>query len=189
MDIFMRLRQAGDVADQETMYLPAPVQRVEGEPDTLLEVTAALYIPTNHTPREMCVTTLVSSTPPLREAPESGQKEAQDVCSTPAIISALGDTHHLYTLQALRPTPSLLDTLGTIEDLCKLFLRQRGSPPVEISLHWQICLELLAWGHSSFCLTLPDEAARDGHCARCVVCIPFAAGLTGDEHMIMVRGG
>ncbi|GLV53743.1 hypothetical protein KDH_05950 [Dictyobacter sp. S3.2.2.5] len=187
MDIFMRLCQAGDVADQETMYLPVSTQRVDVEPDTLLEVTAAPFIPTNRTPSEVCVTPLISSTPPLREAPESVQKTAQDVCSSPTIIGALDDTHHLYTLQASRPTPSLLDTLGAIEELCKLFLRQRGSPPVEISLHWQVCLELLAYGHCSFYLTLPDETARGNHCA--VVCIPFAAGLTGDEHMIMVRGG
>ncbi|WP_201362955.1 hypothetical protein [Dictyobacter formicarum] len=183
------MRHSSDVADQETVDLPAIVQHVGLEPDTLLDVSATLFIPTSNTPREICIATLVALTPPLIEASPPREEVLPHFCPSDNILGVTGNTSHLYTMQTLRPTQNLLDTLITIEHLCKLFLLQRGSPPLEISLHWLVCLELMAYGHCSFYFALPDDdAAAFNRPVQNAVCIPFVASLNNSEHLILVRG-
>lgn len=179
------MRQSSDVADLETVYLPVAAQHTDRELDTLIDVTAALFIPARNTPRETCVASFVSSTPPLIGASPARREALQDFYPRDNTIGVTSDIYHLYTMQTLCPTPSLLDTLITIEHLCKLFLLQRGSLPLEISLHWLVCLELMAYGHSSFCFALDNDS---GAFSQPVRNIPFVASLTESEHMIVVRG-
>ncbi|GCE23839.1 hypothetical protein [Dictyobacter kobayashii] len=184
MDIFMR--PSDDVADQDTVYLPVAVQRSQLEPDTQVDVTAVLFIPSRNTPREICAVPAVPLPSVHSESPPDAAGTFQVLCQQDAIMDIASTNAYLYSMQTLRPTTNLLDSLITIEHLCKLFLLQRGSLPLEISLHWLLCLELMAYGHSSFCYALTSDLTVQS--ANKIVRIPFVTSHAGSENMIVVRG-
>ncbi|GCE30839.1 hypothetical protein KDA_63230 [Dictyobacter alpinus] len=190
MDIFMR--QPNDVTDIDTVYLPVAGKSMHDTFERETEVVPVLFQPPRDTLQEIFTTPIpevMATSPTSLERSSYTLKHQRDSYAQSIALDIVVDKVYSYAIQTICPTRNVRDTLITIEYLCDLFLARRKALPLEISLHWLACLEMLASGHSCFSYTFSDQRKASSYLAGDVVEIPFFARPMENENMIIVRGG